>query len=168
MMAQIRWSLESVLKIDPADIPWKLTKDTKINGILGGDWDIKRRVPFESQNKYRAVHDHFVLGVPWQETLLFTFNYADRFRNGETVRGARNMKELVAQYDTKVRALYGSLKARGFASGYDVPHVHIASDGAVMLGNNGVHRVSMAKILKLPFVYVWIRTIHKDVSDGRS
>ncbi len=159
MTVKTLWLLGNVVKLDPAQIHFKLTRDTEIKGIMDGDWDLDQRIPFEDNVKYIAVYQHFVQGMPWSKTQLFAENYADRFRRGETVRGASNMRALVDQYNIRVDGLYRQLKKEGFRA-VTVPHAHVARDGEVMAGNDGGHRISMAKILRLPHLFVRLRTIH--------
>jgi hypothetical protein len=154
-----------VVSIRPDDIRFKLSYDLDLGGVKGGDWDIVRRVDLTRTAKHRSIIQHFVDGVPWLETDLFRGSYANRFKAGKGVRGTVSLGELAAQYDGRVNAMFASMKADGFREMVDgrpvpLPKVHIARTGEVILGNQGNHRLAMAKVLGLAEIIVRVHTRH--------
>jgi hypothetical protein len=154
----------ATLLVDPANLQFKLTHDDDLDGIVGGDWDIERRVLITETPKFRSILAHFVHGSPWENTELFAM-YAERIARGERVRSCKSMAELKEQYDTKVDAMFRLMRARGFAEKINgrvvpLPHAHIDRAGRVVGGTQGNHRVSIAKILELSEIPVLLRARH--------
>src|SRR5690606_10348896 len=109
-------------------------------------------------------------GKPWQDTDLFTQIYARRIANGETLRGCRTIKDLLAYYYSEVDALHADMAVNGFRAVVDgapvpLPEVFIGRDGEVILSNQGNHRVAMAKQLGMPHILAKVKTVHADLVD---
>lgn len=167
-------SPESIVRVNPAKIRYKLAAAgdgisveqrqalSRIAGLLGGDWD-RDRVLLEKTSKHRSIVQHFVDGVPWENTDLFKNQYAVRFARGETVRGAKTIAELAESYRDRMDGMFKDLKERGFRVASTVlPHVHIGHDGVMILGNDGNHRIAMCKIIGITKISVAIKTVHAD------
>lgn len=162
-----------VLEVKPERIRFKLLNDLDLTGAVGGDWDIERRFPVEETEKHRAVVQHFVDGVPWIETDLFQNSYTARFEKGERVRDAADLESLAAQYTERMDALFANMKSCGFRrkiDGLDVvlPKVHIGRDGELLLGNQGNHRVAMAKVIGLRRIPVRVHSHHSEYKRRQS
>lgn len=156
-----------VVSVCPDDIRFKLSYDLDLGGVQGGDWDIVRRVDLTRTAKHRSICQRYIDGLPWLETVLFKGSYANRFKAGKMVRGTASLKELAAQYDSRVDDMFASLKADGFREVVDgrpvpLPKVHIARTGEVILGNQGNHRLAMAKVLGLSKITVRVHTRHAE------
>jgi hypothetical protein len=160
---------DKIIWVRPEDVVYKLNYDLDIyfNDVLSGDWDLKRRAPLENTPKRRSVYERFVLGLPWEETDLFKNSYAIRLADGAEIRGVRSVDELVEKYAKQIDALYDDMKTNGFVVqrdryGYlkNLPHVHIGRDGELLFGNNGNHRLAIAKILRLDRIPCWVRSRH--------
>ncbi len=164
-------SLE-VIRVSPERIRYKLEDVSDLQApVWSGDWDLTRRWPMESTIKYRSIAQHFRDGVPWLETDIFRQSYTDRFARGEVVHGRKSLEELADQYDVRQAELFEDLRKNGFVGRVDgvvqAPDVYLGRDGELFLGNDGNHRISMAKLLGLPSVQVRIRTRHPEASlDG--
>lgn len=154
-----------VVKVPPGDIRHKLTPDADLEGSVGGDWDLNRRVALQETDKHRSIVQRYVGRLDWIDTELFRNQYTTRLGRGETVRGCGSIEELAAQYHDRMDALFENLKRDGFRAevcGREVPipDAYLGRDGAVLLGNNGNHRVAMAKVLNLPHVLLRIKARH--------
>lgn len=154
-----------VFSICPADIWLKTDHDLPDIKIKDGDWDITRRLIFTETAKYQSIVQHFIHGIPWIETEIFQTVYADRFKNGERIRFTNNLQQLARMYDEQMDRLYESLKTVGFqrkVPGFVVtlPQVHIGRGGEVIVGNQGNHRLGMAKVLQLSEIPVKVYTVH--------
>jgi hypothetical protein len=158
-----------IIWVRPEDITYKLKYDLDIyfGDILSGDWDVRRLVELESSEKHRSVYQRYVLGFSWEDTELFRRIYTARLESGERIRGVESVGDLANEYGRKVDGLFSSMKQEGFvierdASGRPktLPHVHIGRNGDIIFGNNGNHRLAIARILKVESVPCWVRSRH--------
>jgi hypothetical protein len=133
--------------IDPQVIRFKISPCSDLRGQVGGDWDIDRRTPLADAAKHRAIIQRYSEGMRWEETDLFTNTYPRRFARGETVRGEPTLEALLAQYYSRVDQMFADLKRNGFRTGHPLPKLLIGRAGEVFIGNQGNHRLAMAKIL---------------------
>jgi hypothetical protein len=158
-----------IVLIPPHEIAHKLRYDLDIyfGDILDGEWDHQRAIHIMVSSKQRAMHERFVQNVPWEETELFKSVYAMRLARGERVRGTHNVRDLAREYGRRVDSLFESMKRDGFVSPTDssgrpktLPHVHIGRDGRLLFGNNGNHRLAIARIVGLNYIPCWVRGRH--------
>lgn len=155
METLLSWGGGSVLWVAPGRIEFKISPVADLVGRKGGDWDIDRRWPLLASAKHRAIVQRYVDGADWRETDLFRDLYARRFAEGGQIRGEANMDALLRQYETRVDAMFADMKANGFRVSdgrgrhYPLPTLLIGRDGDVFLGNQGNHRVAMARVLGL-------------------
>src|SRR5690606_26195910 len=112
--------------------------------------------------KYQSIEQHFVQGVPWQETPLFA-KYAHLIQSGKLARGRDTMERVLEDYQM-VDALYENMRDRGFvlpdpekSRPEDLPHVHIGRAGEILYGRAGNHRLAIAKILGLEHIACYVR-----------
>jgi hypothetical protein len=152
--------------ISPLKIAFKVSTELDLRGVVGGDWDVTRRFLLADTAKHRSMFQRFVEGMRWEETEIFKSQYDQRFSFGGTVRGAKNIRELAAQYYDRVDGLFQSLKRDGFRTKIDgaevrLPNVLIARTGETLLGNQGNHRVAMAKILGMKQIACKVQCTHK-------
>lgn len=132
---------------DPAAIRFKISPHHDLAPADSSDWDIERRFRIEETVKFRSLMQHYVDGTPWEETDLFTEAYARRFEAGENIRGECNMKDLLSQYYGRVDSLFKSMKRKGFSAKFPLPKILIGRDGEVFMGNQGNHRLAMARVI---------------------
>ena len=137
------------MSVDPRIIRFKITPHDDLRGEAGGDWDIERRYQLAAAVKHRAIIQRYRDGRRWEETDLFTNTYPKRFARGETVRGEPTLGALLAQYYSRVDGMFDDLKRNGFREGHPLPKLLIGRDGEVFIGNQGNHRLAMARVLKL-------------------
>lgn len=135
--------------IDPALIRFKISPHCDLKGQAGGDWDLVRRHPLKRAVKHRSIVQRYGDGLPWEETDLFTGPYARRLEAGESVRGEWSMDALLAQYYSRVDGMFADLKKNGFRADQPLPKLLIGRDGEVFIGNQGNHRLAMARVLGL-------------------
>ena len=165
-----------IVLIPPHNIVCKLSYDLDIyyGDILAGNWDIQRSIDMTASAKHHAIHERFVLNIPWEETGLFQSAYAVRFARGEILRGVDNVRDLALEYTKRVDSLYDDMKLNGFVIATDdsgrpktLPHVHIGRDGQILFGNNGNHRLAIAKIIGLREIPCWVRGRHLEWQELR-
>lgn len=157
-----------IIVIDPNCILHKTRIDVSLytNDILPGDWDLSRRVLAQAI-KHRSIVQHFEHGVNWEDTDVFVDNYARRFARGGSVRGKHDFEELKESYRSGIEALFSDMMENGFVIKVDengrpisLPHVHIGRDGSFLFGNDGNHRLTIAKMLGLPIIACHVRARH--------
>lgn len=139
----------------PADIRFKITPVLDLRGNMAGDWDLERRKPFEDTAKYRAIVARYVDGKDWLETELFADAYKRRMEREGRIGRYCSLKALAESYSHRFDKLFASMKRDGFRtearSGKKLalPAFLIGRDGEVFIGNQGNHRLAMAKVLGL-------------------
>lgn len=141
-MAQTIW-------FDPALVEFKISPHDDLKGAVSGDWDLERRYPVDDAVKHRSIAQRYRDGIRWEDTDLFACNYARRLDAGESVRGEWTMKDLLAQYYTRVDGLFADLKKNGFRADRPLPKLLIGRDGDIFIGNQGNHRLAMARVIGL-------------------
>lgn len=143
--------------------------------VVGGDWDLVT-VDFERSTHYRGFCQRFLEGRPWQETAL----YRDAVGRppGKYWRGCRTEREVLAalhEYDAICESVakHGYLTQRELDARRKRPRfrlrppelgeiiVHVARDGSLLF-DDGRHRLSIAKILRLKEVPVLVLLRHRD------
>jgi hypothetical protein len=143
--------------------------------VVGGDWDLVT-VDFDRSIHYRGFCERFVDGRPWPETAL----YRDAVSRppGKYWHGCRTEREVLATlhgYDRIFESVakHGYLTQRELAArqrrlrpSKRPPElgeiiVHVARDGAFLF-DDGRHRLSIAKILRLTQVPVLVLLRHRD------
>jgi hypothetical protein len=141
--------------------------------VVGGDWDLKT-VGFESSIHYRGFCERFVDGRPWHDTVLYT-DVVNR-PAGKYWHGCRTEREVAAalrEYDSIFESIakHGYLTQRELAtrrrrhSHFMPPELgeiigHVARDGSYLF-DDGRHRLSIAKILRLTAVPVLVLLRHR-------
>jgi hypothetical protein len=127
----------------------KILSSSCMCGTIGGDWDLTKRVLLADTDKHKSIYQHFVDGVPWEETDVFTNNYMHRFKPHKSQQGRIDYHLMLMRYRGVIEAVFRSMKRVGFKPTKRLPVVLIGRSGEVMLGNQGNHRVAMAKLLGL-------------------
>ena len=142
--------------------------------VVGGDWDLVT-VDFASSIHYRGFCERFVDGRPWQETVL----YRDIVNRppGKYWHKCRTESEVLA-YLRKFDAIFESVAKHGYLTQRELAArrrrrrirltppelgeiiVHIARDGTYLF-DDGRHRLSIAKILRLKQVPVLVVLRHR-------
>lgn len=160
---------EKIIWVRPDDITCKISPSTDLslycNDIFPGDWDL-HTMELGRIVKHRSIVQHFQDAVDWQDTDLFKDIYTRMFECGETVKGLENISALKLYYERHFDGLYEDIKEQGFRVVVDedgrmnIPHVHIARDGRILFGNNGNHRLAIAKILGVERIPCHVRARH--------
>ena len=153
-----------MVTIDPARIRFKISPHDDLRCEAGGDWDIERRQALTDAPKHRSLIQRYVEGRRWEDTDLFRNQYRRRFEAGEMVRGEPTMEALLAQYYGRVDGMFADLKRNGFRDGHPLPKLLIGRNGEVFIGNQGNHRLAMAKVLGLSRIAGEVICRHKLLS----
>ena len=159
---------DKIIWVRPEDLTYKSYYDLLLycNDIVPGDWDLRKAL-LERTQKCQSLVQHFRDGVRWEQTVLFTDIYPRRFARGHVIRGCRNIRELAEYYEVHIRDLHESISEHGFRVEInpktklpDIPHVHIGRDGCLLVGNNGNHRLFLAKLLGVERIPCVVRARH--------
>lgn len=146
--------MTEVLWTDPSQIRFKISPHHDLNGVQDGDWDVSRRHEIDGAVKHVAIAQRYTDGRKWEDTDLFRDVYTPRIRR-ESIRGCQTMRDLLAQYYGRVDGMFEDMKANGFrvvglgGRRYPLPRLLIGRSGEVFIGNQGNHRLAMAKLLDL-------------------
>jgi len=162
---------DKVIFISPKDIGYvyrdsRIRKSSVRGAVVDGDWD-RAALPWQyvlaNSTKFEGIRQHFLEGVPWEETVLFRRRYARVWQGGGRVRGKRSAPDLARAY-AKYDRIFESMKKGGIISPdddktIDPIHVHINRNGEILSTSNGNHRLFMAILLGIETipVRVWWR-----------
>lgn len=141
--------------------------------ILDGDWDrLEKR--FDSLDLYVAIKQVCVEGKKWAETVFYQ-RVLDDLKRGCFLLNYENENDL-KEHCKKIESLYHSIKQHGYisqknlflAGQIDDPLV-AEEEIAVSIGrygdllfSDGAHRLSIAKILRIPLIPVKVTVRHKN------
>jgi len=192
---------KNVIKINPNDVDYFLSprpvNNKRLSWVLNGKWDQRRSfisglyphysnkdeknrllhgqqpslIEFESSEHYDSFEQHFLNGVPWEET--------------EFYQRLINKPKINIQYGTTVDkisnrlsyndALFSSIKLNGFTTNpynfdevINMIPVFIGRNGEIIHGRKGIHRFTISKLLKLNKIPVWVWGRHKEWQKIRS
>jgi len=144
-----------VIWLAPADIRFKIAPVAGLIGSMGGDWDIERRHEFTATAKYRSIVQRYREGSDWIDTDLFTDAYRRRLAKDGRIGRARSLAELAQDYERRFDGMVKEMCAAGFTltdrngKPHPLPTLLIGRDGEVMIGNQGNHRLAIAKVIGL-------------------
>lgn len=140
---------------------------TRRGSFLDGNWD-NATLRFDQLLEYIAIRDHINGRVPWAES-----EFAGRghrwIRSGAQTRGFSDPDEFLTTRSQQVDQLIHSIQEHGVhpAGGPgaalvvdDDISVNVARDGRLLFNNRGHHRLSIAKILQVPFIPVQVIVRH--------
>jgi len=157
-----------IIHVDPQDIERHCTKFDKwssVGRIEGGAWD-NDLCQISQKIKYKAVKNHFCNEVPWEETGIIGHLHSQlREEKRSSVDGCSNRPQLNSRY-RQIDNIYEDMKESGYErekhEKSDCITVHIGRDGELIFAGNGWHRLTMAKILGLDEIPVWVLVRHKE------
>lgn len=150
----------------------------EVHDVKGGDWDQNLPTLEKGSFRYRSLTAHFQRGVPWEDTELFAV-VMGRINSGRPYwHNCKNIKDVERRCE-KVDRLYELIRTHGYKSQTDLLRcnysdplprrkrlpelgeivVNIARDGEIIFVD-GVHRLSIAKILGIEAVPVNVLVRH--------
>ncbi|MFD0980807.1 hypothetical protein [Tropicimonas aquimaris] len=138
--------------------------------VRDGDWDRSVKLVGDGV-KERAVKDHFLNNVCWEETGIIDYLMSDVHRKG-SADGFSTVEEIKARY-ARMDALFedirrsGRMKTRAELDSYlrrehGGVYVHIARDGTPLKAGGGTHRLIIAKLLGLRRMPAHLGVIHAE------
>jgi hypothetical protein len=153
-----------VIWVRPEDIRYRCLNEFSIyeldGTVLGGDWD-RNRTEFENLRSgfYQSAVDHFLEGKPWEETRYYKF-LKEEISQGRHPWGCKT-EEDIQQHLAGIQRLYDSIRSKGYQphGDHDEVGINIGRDGTLLF-NNGRHRLTFAKMLKIPKIPVRVNVRH--------
>jgi hypothetical protein len=163
-----------IIKINP-NLVINISSPSKRRGwVVDGDWDL-RDDRFLDRTIPKAIHRHFLDGIPWTETSLYTKSDSEAefrkqtddierlFANIEQ-QGYRSQQELLSEDPmTAWRGLNDAIHPL-----VNEITVDIGRDGQILWSMGGQHRLAIAQILDLHSIPVQVMRRHADWQQIRS
>jgi len=115
--------------------------------VLDGDWDLAKE-EFERTPIYLGFNQRFTENREWEETSYYSWLREELEYTQEECLNRLN------KYDE----LYHDIKTNGYDKSQPII-VHIGRNGEY-IRHNGVHRLSIAKILEIDSIPVKVRNVH--------
>ena len=166
---------KELIYIDPNDITGHLSPKIKkelfyktgLNcaAIVNGNWDLKtQNVDFKNKTVFESCYMHWVEGIPWRQTPTYK-HYEQLLRKGEP-NYFDSIKELKSRYHKLDLIYYEVLKKRKMSTNIeDLVIINIRSDGSLIWGPDGRHRICIAMIANLEFMPALIGYVHPNGLD---
>jgi hypothetical protein len=147
--------------------------------ILGGDWDrLEKR--FDTIDLYIAIKQVCMEGKIWTDTVYYQ-RVLNSLKKGQFLVSYQNEKDL-SEHCKKTESLYRNIQSEGYKSQKELFLAGQIQDPMVaeeeiavsigrfgdLLFSDGAHRLSIAKLLKVPVVPVKITVRHKDWIEFRN
>lgn len=138
--------------------------------VRDGDWDRSVK-PVSDGVKERAIKDHFLNNVSWEDTGVIDYLMSDVHRKG-SADGFSTVEEIRNRY-ARMDVLFedirrsGRMKTRTELDSYlrrehGGVYVHIARDGTPLKAGGGTHRLVIAKLLGLRRMPAHLGVIHAE------
>ena len=138
--------------------------------VMSGDWD-QRRCFFHDLKLYRALKAHFEEGIPLDETEFYNPNVITE-KDQQQLNGTRSW-DFITSFDytnrvVKIDNLFATIKENGYKTQqelggilYDEVRVRVSREGHILF-ENSIHRMSIAKILKLTRIPAIVSVRHNE------
>lgn len=160
--------LDYVPHFKPREASWEslpYERELSYGSTAEGEWD-QHREPFSNLLMYRGIHEHYVDGAPWPETVYYT-ELLERFRSqGASANTART---LAMERCEDIGQVYRALDTHGYRSqrelnGHPLHEVTvtIARDGTLLYNCEGRHRLAIAKVLDIEVIPVLVLARHAE------
>ncbi|MCU4739792.1 hypothetical protein [Natronoglomus mannanivorans] len=155
--------------VDPDQIIYSMSYPdvyTNYGTVKPGPWDTTVG-DFEKKTKFQSLRRRFVDGVEWEETEIFDHLQTLIEMDG-AVDGCRSVNELKSRYE-HIDELYHEINSNGYKTGDELSSkrgdfadicVAIGRDGSLIQHGDGIHRLSIAKILDLSKIPVKVSVRH--------
>lgn len=183
-----------VIYVDPAEIEyvstglkheWKKGRRSTVPKVKGGDWDLQKK-PFKELDSYRSVEMIFRDGKEWNETPLYR-RIEKEIESGGDAHGVERKEDIGSVFENLER-LYSDIKKNGYRSQEEISNrdfavhqkpivdrymgainevnVNIGRDGEILF-RDGRHRLSIAKVLDVEKIPVWVFLRHSKWQEKR-
>jgi len=158
------YAIDGILYVNPEDIVFATKKEFNVfnfkGKILGGDWD-KEVIKFEDFDFFRSFSKKIEKNIPWKETEYYQ-RVIRQIKSGNFKWSCKNAEEFDRRCE-EWEKLYSRIKEEGYKKGWheDEVSINIGRNGE-MIFNNGRHRLTFAKLLKIDRIPVKVTVRHKN------
>ncbi|CAM4240088.1 hypothetical protein [Gillisia hiemivivida] len=139
--------------------------------ILGGDWDLAEKHSIDEIPRYIFCKMRWEQNIPWAETGIYEY-LLDKIKIHGSVAGCYDLQDIIIRYQ-KLDKLFLEIKiSRKFKTQKELDIssfnedggllFHIDRDNQLIFGGGGMHRFSMAKILKLESIPAQLGLLHPE------
>ena len=140
-----------------------------VGQVVPGDWDMVVEA-YENCWVYKSFKDVYVGKKKWEET-LYPAQFCAKVSWNETFHGYKSWSKFRELYlGAKIKQIYKDFKA-----GKIVKQKEIHTEIEVAIGRageiifvDGRHRMALARLLGLPYVYVVVDFIHQEWLSGNA
>lgn len=162
--------------IDPSEIQWISPLDgvPQRHTIKAGTWDRQKTALLEHPVR-RAIEARITDQVPWEETLLYEYfqNKIDRLHGAWGYKAPDSFADRGAELDQLIEQIQtegyvpawerdGARPNDPTLSIFDEPSVDIGRDGTLFWRSFGLHRLSIAQVLGVEEIPIYVITRHKE------
>lgn len=177
LRSNLNLKANKIIWVNPNHIEYislELHPDLNMGRVIDGDWDksIKR---FDDLDIYKSSRRRFIDGTDWNITNFYKHTVRE-IQKGKVLWGCGNKTD----FDDRLRnvdELYYNIKKYGYKSNKDIRMayhsfndpfqredevtVNIGREGNILF-NDGRHRLTIAKLLKIPNIPVKVLARHSD------
>ncbi len=161
------------LWVDPTNLEYSISASDMYDddreypryGVLAGSWDEHKGLWRESR-LFGSLRDRFVEDVPWEETYYYQHAVNEIASGGSVgyLDGPQTRANLEAYLD-ELDELYEDIRDNGYDPS-SIISVHIGRNGEWIV-SHGNHRRTIASILDVESVPVWVKFRHAEWQDRR-
>lgn len=132
--------------------------------VLEGAWD-QHRTTFVATRKFKACRARFRDGASWEESGIIAYSLRRIAKSGP-FDDCTTQDDVIARY-AALDALWQVVKEQGQLPpaprhARDGILVHVDRDGRPLFGNQGFHRLAIAKLAGLEQITVSLGLVHQD------
>lgn len=158
------------MQVNDYSFAWK-QKDS--GRIAGGDWDqLQNLIQIDTRFKYKACVERWELNKCWEETGIYEFMLDNIQRQGSPFDKCSSLEDIMARY-ARLDKLFEEVKVTGrFKTQQELApgcyneeggvYVHIGRQNQLIFGGGGIHRLAIAKILRLNSIPAQLGVVHPE------
>jgi len=158
------YAIGGIILINPKDINLAIKKEFDVfnfkGRVLSGNWD-KEVTEFENLDFFTSYKKKFEKDISWEETEFYQ-RVTKQIRQRNFKWSCKNVEEFNKKC-TEWDRLFEKIRTVGYKSGWheDEVSVNIGRNGELIF-NNGRHRLTFAKLLKIERIPVKVTVRHKE------
>ena len=138
--------------------------------VIGGDWDLTTQ-PLLEHEKILACRQHWVEGVPWEDTGIIELIVQEIELYGskdgcttrdEVVARYRHLDDIFDQVKTERRLRTRREVDRSAYREVGGIYMHFDRENTPVFGNGGCHRLAIAQVLGLESIPAQVGVVHEE------
>lgn len=137
--------------------------------VLGGDWD-REGTPLEATATMRRCRQHWEQRIAWEDTGVYDIMLA-RIRENGSAEGCQTFEDVLARYRALDQLFEQVRRDRRLQTSAELTRtrfrechgvmVHTDRDTRAVMGLHGLHRLAIARILRLPQIPACLGVVHE-------